>query len=119
MRNQQVRQLLDDLRLQHPGINDIVTHVRALVLALAPDATEEVKYGGLLYSLDAPFCGIYAYARHVSIEFSRGCDLVDTHQQLAGQGKLRRHIKLGTVEEITSCHVADYISQAYNNARKV
>lgn len=119
MRNQQVAQLLDDLRLQHPDINDIVVQLRAQVLALAPDGTEEVKYGGLLYSLAAPFCGIYAYARHVSIEFSRGCDLIDTHQQLAGQGKLRRHIKLGTVDEITSYHVADYISQAYKNARQV
>jgi hypothetical protein len=71
--------------------------------------SEEVKYGGLLFSQGAPFCGVFSYTRHVSLEFGEGASLPDPHQVLEGAGKLRRHIKLGSLQDISDKHVGEYL----------
>ncbi|MDR2154724.1 MAG: DUF1801 domain-containing protein [Burkholderiaceae bacterium] len=69
---------------------------------LSPAITEEVKYGGLLFSAAHPFCGVFAYARHVSLEFGNGASLPDKYKALEGAGKLRRHIKLTSPRDIAN-----------------
>ena len=70
-------------------------------------------YGGFMFATAQPFCGVFAYAEHVSLEFSRGCDLQDEWRVLEGKGKLRRHIKIRALNEIESKHLAAYIKQAF------
>jgi hypothetical protein len=113
----QIAALLEDLRVYHAAMYEIVMALRAIVATEAGSVDEQVKYGGLLYSEGKPFCGIYAYANHVSLEFSRGCDLDDTHGVLQGSGKLRRHLKFETVADIAAHHVQDYVRQAVVQAR--
>jgi len=82
------------------------------VLGLDPGVSEEVKYGGLLFSAGKPVCGVFAYAKHVSVEFGDGAMLPDEHKVLEGEGKLRRHIKLSTMGDIDQKHVAHYLTLA-------
>jgi len=58
------------------------------------------------------FCGVFAYTRHVSVEFGRGCDLADADGVLEGTG-VRRHIKLRELADVERLHVREFISLAY------
>lgn len=113
----QADRLLEDLCLVAPILHDTVQAVRTLVMRLAPGATETVKYGGLLFQAPGPFCGVFAYRQHVSLEFSQGHALRDVDGVLQGTGRLRRHIKLATPADVEAPHVADFIRQAAALAR--
>jgi len=70
------------------------------------------------HSGNKPFCGIFSYARHVSLEFSQGASLPDEYQAFEGEGKLRRHIKLTTARDIAEKHVHAYLAAAIQAAAK-
>lgn len=112
MSDPKVVSLLHDLALFHPERLAVVEAVRALVYSLLPQATERVMYGGLMYATRDDFCGVFAYQKHVSVEFGRGCDLHDIAGVLEGGGKFRRHIKLFSVSDIEAKSLAQYIVQA-------
>ncbi|SMH53118.1 DUF1801 domain-containing protein [Azospirillum agricola] len=104
------------------GENDALLHavvqaVRQAVRAAVPGVTESVKYGGVMFEGSAPFGGVFAYKGHVSLEFSRGCDLDDPRGVLEGSGKFRRHIKLQSVADVEAKHLRDYAARAAANAR--
>lgn len=111
-----VANLLEDIRLQDARMYALVAVLRALVIEVAPGAGEEVKYGGLFYTGQTPFCGIYAYQQHVTLEFSHGCALQDTAGVLEGKGKLRRHIRIEHADDIVRKAVRQYVAQAYAQA---
>lgn len=104
-----ISRLLEDIRLLDPGRFELVQTLRELILDLDPSISEEVKYGGFLFSAGKPFCGVFSYAKHVSLEFGAGASLPDTFKVLEGAGKFRRHIKLLSVEDIRGKHVRDYL----------
>lgn len=116
MPNNKVNALLDDIRFTNPERYPLVEVVRALVLKLDASVTEEVKYGGLLFSNGKAFCGIFCYSQHVSLEFGEGAQLADTYQVLEGKGKQRRHIKLRSTGDVSSKHVSHYLGMAYHLA---
>jgi len=112
MPTSRINQLLEDIRALDADRFELVQTLRKRILALDDTVSEEVKYGGLLFSAGAPFCGVFAYAKHVSLEFGAGASLPDPHQVLEGAGKLRRHIKLATLQDIADKHVAEYLALA-------
>jgi hypothetical protein len=77
-----------------------------------------VKYGGLLFSVKKPFCGVFSYAKHVSLEFGAGASLPDNFKVLEGDGKLRRHIKLLSAQDIAGKHVREYLVLALTASAK-
>lgn len=87
----------------------LIQTLRELILNLDSSITEEVKYGGLLFSTTEPFCGIFSYTKHISLEFGAGASLSDTFELLKGSGKFRRHIKLLSLQDITDKHIHDYL----------
>lgn len=107
-----VTQLLEDIRSLGEDRFALVQALRQHILAMGPAVSEEVKYGGLLFGAGTPFCGVFAYTHHVSLEFSAGAALPDPHQMLEGSGKLRRHIKLTTLQDIANKHVHTYLALA-------
>jgi hypothetical protein len=107
-----VRRWLDDLQLVSEEQHAVVTALRRMVLDLDAGVTEEVKYGGLLFSANKPFCGIYAYTAHVSLAFSKGADLAGPAEELEGAGKYRRHIKLRGIRDLQRCDFAAYLARA-------
>lgn len=116
MSAERIAKLLEDIRLVSDDRFKLVQSLRKLVLSLDSPVTEEVKYGGFLFSADKPFCGIFSYANHVSLEFGAGASLPDKHKVLEGEGKLRRHIKLSSLSDIESKHVRDYVILALKAA---
>jgi hypothetical protein len=67
-----VQSLLEDVGLFSETNHDIVQAVRALVKKSFKTASEEVKYGGILFSSGVPFCGVFAYKEHVSVGVGSG-----------------------------------------------
>lgn len=110
--NQKVRNLLDDWEIDNPALYEIARSVRTKILELADTVDEEVKYGGILFAAPVPFCGIFVYKQHVSVEFGHGAKIVDPHGLLEGKGKGRRHLKLHTLEDVENKHVTDYLRLA-------
>lgn len=116
MSNPRIANLLEDIRRLSEERFALVQALRQLVLDLDPGVTEEVKYGGLLFSSAKPFCGVFAYTKHVSLEFGDGASLPDVHKVLEGGGKLRRHIKLLGVQDLSAKHVPQYLALAFKKA---
>ncbi|NRF69006.1 DUF1801 domain-containing protein [Aquincola sp. S2] len=117
MTNDRVFHLLEDIRLIDEARHALVDRLRRLVLSVDPSVTEEVKYAGLLFSAGPPFCGIFSYSRHVSLEFGRGSELADPHKVLEGEGKMRRHIKLENGDDLFRKNVREYVVAAFTAAR--
>lgn len=113
MPSERVSRWLEDLQLLDHERFALVQALREMILGLDSSVTEEVKYGGLLFSAGKPFCGVFSYARHVSLEFGAGAALPDEFGVLEGEGKLRRHIKLTTTPDIAEKHVGEYLLLAF------
>lgn len=118
MRPSPIDALLEDIRLVDEDRFQLVQGLRKLILSVHPRVSEEVKYGGLLFTAGSPFCGVFSYTRHVSVEFSRGADLVDTHGVLEGEGKKRRHIKIERRDDVFKKNVRLYVQTAFEEAQR-
>ncbi len=112
-----VHALLDDIRLLGDGQYEIVEAVRSLVKSTIPSISEEVKYGGIIFSSGTSFCGVFAYKQHVSMEFGHGAGIADMLGFLEGNGKGRRHIKFRSVAEIKTKQLAVYLPLALAAAK--
>lgn len=62
-----ISKLLEDVRALYPEHFELVQALRELILGVNPAVSEEVKYGGILFSADKRFCGVFSYAKHVSL----------------------------------------------------
>ena len=107
-----VRTLLDDLRLLDDGRHETVEAVRRQVAALVRPLSEEVKYGGIMFSSGVHFGGVFAYKDHVTVEFANGAAIDDPHGLLEGAGKRRRHLKLHSAADVVDRRLADYLPLA-------
>lgn len=112
-----VQALVRDFRLLGEAQFQIVEEVRSLVKKTIQPLTEEVKYGGLVFTSGVQFGGVFAYKAHVSVEFSHGASIKDSAGLLEGAGKGRRHIKLRTVSDILDKKLADYLPLAFEAAK--
>ncbi|HDI3308709.1 TPA: DUF1801 domain-containing protein [Vibrio cholerae] len=92
----------------------MVESLRAIVLCISKTVSEEIKYGGILFSDPEPFCGVFSYKQHITLELSNGAGLEDEFGVLEGKGKTRRHIKFLTAADIQKKHAREYIAQAHN-----
>ncbi len=95
---------------------EIVQTVRALTARNFKATTEEVKYGGILFTSGIQFCGVFAYKEHVSVEFGSGAKIVDPFDHLEGSGKVRRHLKLRSLADITDKKLSAYLLLALQAA---
>ena len=116
MATKSVQTLLEDIRLLSEEGHATVEAVRALVHKTFKNTTEEVKYGGILFSAGVPFCGVFAYKEHVSVEFGAGAKIADTLGHLEGAGKGRRHLKLRSVADLKTKQLAQYLPLALKAA---
>ena len=114
--NQKVKNLLDYWEIDNPALYEIANSVRMRILQLFDTVDEEVKYGGILFAAPEPFCGIFVYKQHVSVEFSHGAKIADPHGLLEGKGKGRRHLKLHPLEDVENKYLMDYLRLAQKAA---
>lgn len=114
--SQSVEHLLEAIHRLGEVQFQIVAAVRELVSATIQPLTEEVKFGGIMFTSTIPFAGVFAYNKHVSVEFSLGARINDAAGFLEGAGKGRRHLKLRTVQDITGKQLAAYLPLALEAA---
>lgn len=118
MATKSVQAWLEDIRMMSEDRYALVEAVRALVKQKFKSATEEVKYGGILFANGGTqFGGIFAYKEHVSVEFGHGAAIADPFGHLEGAGKGRRHLKLKSIEDIKSKELAKYLPLALSAAK--
>ena len=111
--NDKVNQFLTDTQFVSPEQFEMVIAIRDLFLDANKDFIEDIKYGGLVFMrANTLIGGIYTYKEHISIEFSNGADFEDIDKRLEGKGKKRRHLKIGSIADITNKNSAIYIGQA-------
>lgn len=116
MSEKRIDSFLSDIRLSKPEHAEIVESLRAIALCISKTVSEEIKYGGLLFSDSKPFCGVFSYKEHITLELSNGAGLKDEFGVLEGKGKTRRHIKFLTAADIQEKHAHEYITQAHKCA---
>jgi len=81
-------------------VQAIALQARALVLAVVPDAIEQIDVPAkmLAYGFAATYkdmiCAIAPQKTYVNFGFPRGVDLPDPSKLLVGTGKRARHVKL-------------------------
>jgi len=116
MATKSVQALLEDIRLVNERNHGVVEAVRSLVSKSFKATSEEVKYGGILFTSGVQFAGVFAYKEHVSVEFGSGAKINDPYGYLEGSGKGRRHLKLLSVEDIKTKKLAEYLPLALQAA---
>ncbi len=112
MTDSRIENLLQDIRLSNEHNYQVICAARDLIMKTVKGMSQEVKYGGILFTLETPFCGLFAYQAHVSLEFSNGASLQDDAHVLEGKGKFRRHIKLRDIQDLASKKVVHYVELA-------
>lgn len=112
MTSERITSLLQDIQLVSEHNYEIMQSIRNIVLNTGAHITEEVKYGGILFSKEKSFCGAFSYKDHISVEFSNGAKLTDTFGLLEGKGKQRRHIKVNSLNELEEKKISHYVSAA-------
>ena len=85
--DQKVKNLLDDWQMSNPALYEIANSVRTKIWQLADTVSEEAKYGGILFATPEPFCGIFVYKQHITVEFGHGAEMADPHRLLEAKVK--------------------------------
>lgn len=113
--NKKVNKFLIDIQTTFPDKSKTVEKIRNTFFDLNPEIEEDIKYGGIIFSIsDKLIGGIYLYKKHISIEFSNGANFKDKDILLEGKGKYRRHLKILEENDIKDKNLNAYIKQAVN-----
>ncbi len=113
--NEKVNEFLHDLKTTGSEKWATVEEIRNTFLGENSMLEEEIKYGGIIYSLSGDLIGgVFLYKGHISIEFSNGANFKDDDGFLEGKGKKRRHLKILDKNDIKNKKIHYYIGQALN-----
>jgi hypothetical protein len=91
---------------------DVVTEVRRIVRATAPEARESIKWAQPVYESNGPFAYVKAFKNSVNFGFWRGIELEDSQGLLQGTGDKMRHLRLMGVDDIQAEVFSDFVRQA-------
>ena len=91
---------------------EILQNLRKIIFANYPKANERIMYGGIMFSLEDDFGGLFVRKNHVSFEFSSGAYMNDPHKILEGTGKLRRHLKIRSLTDLEDKEVEFFVKQS-------
>ena len=93
--------------LQHipAPLQEIVLELRNLIVSVAPDAVEVIRWGGLSYFhegrggiVSAGICQIGIREDHVRLAFIHGAFIPDPRHLLEGKQKAKRSIRIDSYE---------------------
>jgi hypothetical protein len=92
-----------------PRVRDLAARTRALIRDVMPDVVEVpwtrqrvVGYGVGPKKMSEHFCHITFHKNHVNLGFNYGSELPDPEGLLQGTGKLLRHVKITTPEDLSN-----------------
>lgn len=111
-KNEKVQKFLEDIMMIDSEKSEILQKLRKIVFSNYPKTDERMMYGGIMFSLEADFGGLFVRKNHMSFEFVFGVYMDDPHNILEGAGKLRRHIKIRSLADIEDKKVDFFVKQA-------
>ena len=90
-------------------VRDLAARTRALIRDVMPDVVEVpwtrqrvVGYGVGPKKMSEHFCHITFHKNHVNLGFNYGSELPDPEGLLLGSGKLLRHVKISSPEDLSN-----------------
>ena len=95
-----------------PEYRDIVELIRKYMREMASDAQECVGYGIPVYKRNRIFAVISPSKKGITFSFSRGTEFEDKYALLKGVGKVSKHLKFKSVDEVKKGVLRYYIKQA-------
>jgi len=110
--NKKVQQHIEEIMLFSDEKYHILRRLRKIVFSAHPKAQERMMYGGIMFSLENDFGGIFVAKNHISFEFSNGARMNDPVGLLEGKGEFRRHLKIRTLADIVDKKVDFFVKQA-------
>jgi hypothetical protein len=108
-----------------PVVQAVARRVRSLVLAVMPDAIEQLDPSARLiaYGFDRTYrglvCGIALQRGYVNLMFARGAELPDPAGLLTGAGKRARHVKIQQPDDLASPELRALLGVAVAVGREV
>ena len=92
-----------------PWVRDLATGTRALIRSVMSDVVEVpwlrqrvVGYGIGPRKMSEHFCYVAVHNDHVNLGFNYGAELPDPEGLLQGPGKLLRHTRINTLEDLSN-----------------
>lgn len=95
-----------------PEHKAIVASLRKLMKKCAPDAKEGISYGILVWKQKRILAVISPTKKDITFSFSRGAEFNDKYGLLQGVGKVSKHVKIKSLDDINDTALRDYIKQA-------
>ncbi len=101
-----------------PGVADIVRAARATILAIIPEAIEQLDPADRLVaygrdrSLRGMICALAVQRSYVNLMFAKGTQLPDPSDLLVGTGKSARHVRLSGPEDATKAEIIELLAAA-------
>ncbi len=111
-KNKAVQNFIEETMMLDHDKYQIVQALRKVVFKTYPKTEEKMMYGGIIFSNDEDWGGVFVYTKHVSFEFSLGFQFKDPDKLLEGGGKYRRHLKFKSMDDIKEKKIDFYIKQA-------
>jgi len=110
-----------ELFLQHTPVNlqDIVLELRNVIVSVAPDAVEVIRWRGISYFhegrggvVSAGICQIGIHKDHIRLAFIHGAFLPEPRKLFEGTQKYKRYIRLNSYEDAPWDYLKQLISAA-------
>jgi len=95
-----------------PQYRDIVAMIRQLMRETAPDVQEVISYGIPMYRGKRGLAVISPTKKDITFAFSRGAEFEDKYGLLRGVGKVSKHVKIKSIDNIDKEALKYYIRQA-------
>lgn len=116
-----LKQINQLLRFTRTDLCEIVLELRNLAVSVVPNATEDIRHGGLVYyhgdfggPVSAGICGISIKSDHIRLYFTHGAFIPDTKHLLRGSGKAMRFIRLDNYETAPWADIRTLIEEHAN-----
>ncbi len=100
-------EFLQILEYFSPEIKLIATEIRELIFDVYPKTVEVpwaiqkiIGYGTGYKKMSEHFCWIQPNKKHVNLGFNYGSELPDPQKLLEGTGKLFRHVKMRSLDDV-------------------
>jgi hypothetical protein len=111
-KNEQVEKYLEEIMLINDEQFNVLQKLREIVFNVNPKTNERIMYGGIMFSLNDDFGGIFVRKNHISFEFGNGFTMNDPDKFLEGKGKFRRHLKIRSLSDIDDKKVEFFVKQS-------
>lgn len=101
-----------------PEHRPVVARLRKLMRDHAPAAREQIAYGIPMWKANGWVAFLSPTKRDVTFGFTYGAEFTDRYGLLRGAGKMSRHVKVRSVDEIDVTALRSYLRQAMERDAK-